>query len=201
MTNKRTYQEEADVKSIALLTAIMAISINVNASTMVEDFNDPFPAWESGWLGNNSNIQNFYGVGDPRPGDYLWIDDGDGIRGAGETVEIAFDEAFGLSLTSFSIDIDTYISDTSIQVYDGSGDIILDFGFTVDLGFENISVLSANGISGFSLTNSNLFQIEGSTTIDNVVVTTSAVPLPATLWLFVSGLTGLVGAARRKTRA
>ncbi len=34
--------------------------------------------------------------------------------------------------------------------------------------------------------------------IDNVVLTT--IPIPAAIWLFGSGIIGLIGIARRKTR-
>ena len=190
------------MKSISLLTIVLAISTSANADILVEDFNsDPLSVWESGWLGQNSNIQNYNGLGDALPGIYLWIDDGDGIHAAGETVEIAFDPAFGSSLTSFSIDIDdVYSNETSVQIYDGSGGVILDSILNINSGYETISVMSTSGISGFSLFNSNS-QIEGNTKIDNVVVKTSRVPVPTTIWLFGSGLIGLIGLARQKTHA
>lgn len=37
--------------------------------------------------------------------------------------------------------------------------------------------------------------------IDNVVIDTAVVPIPAAVWLFGSGLVGLVGVARRKKKA
>ncbi len=183
------------MSAITLAVTTLVLSSNVNAATLVEDFSAPFPQWESDWLGLNSNIENFYGVGSPQGADYLWIADGDGIVGVNEVVEINFERTFGLSLTSFSIDIDTFF-DTSIKVYDGSGGVILDFIFDISQGYENVSILSANGISGFSLFGPR--QIEGNTAIDNVVVTTAVIPAPAAVWLFGSGLLGLFAVIRRK---
>lgn len=192
-----------NIKSITVAAAALVLSTAANAVTYVEDFSgDPFSSWESGWLGLNSNIQNYYGIGSENgpagpggPGDRaLWITDGDSEPRNGETVDIIFENTFGLSLTSFSIDMDTYV-DTSIQVYDGSGGILLDVAADQNAGYQNFSVASANGISGFSLFSSN--QIEGNTAIDNVIVT--AVPVPAAVWLFGSGLLGLFGVAGRRS--
>ncbi len=181
------------IKSILLAATALFLSGSVNAGILVENFSEPFPAWESGWLGLNSNIQNYWGAGSTRGADFLWITDGDAVQGSGETVAINFATTFGLSLTSLSIDIGAHVN-TTMEVYDGSGSIILDSALTV--GNHNISILSSNGISGFSLFSS--FQVEGNTSIDNVVAT-SAIPAPAATWLFGSGLLSLVGLARRKS--
>lgn len=183
------------IKSIVLAITTLVLSSALSAATLVEDFSASFPQWESEWLGLNSNIENYYGAGTSQGADYLWITDGDATTGINEVVEINFEPAFGMSLTSFSIDIDTFV-DTSIEVYDGSGGVILDFIFNIDQGYENVSILSANGISGFSLFSLNA--IEGNTAIDNVVVTTAVVPVPAAVWLFGSALLGLLSVIRRK---
>lgn len=39
-----------------------------------------------------------------------------------------------------------------------------------------------------------------SNLVDNISVSTSAVPIPAAVWLFGSGLIGLIGVARKKSR-
>jgi hypothetical protein len=182
-------------KSIVLSATILVLSINVSAATLVEDFSDPFPQWESDWLGINSNIQNVYGAGSTTGADFLWITDGDGITGLGEAVQINFNATFGASLTSFSMDIDTNV-DTSIEIYDASGSTLLSSDLVTTGSYQNVYVVSSNGISGFSLSSSS--QIEGNTAIDNVIVNTSVVPVPAAVWLFGSGLIGLIGIARRK---
>ncbi len=157
------------------------------ATTYVEDFNDPFPQWESGWLGQKSNLQNYYGVGAGRGNnpDGLWIDDGDGIRGT-DTVEIVFDQIFGASLNSLAIDIAGYVPIT-FQVFDKDSNLIFSNNVTLTRGgtsnpgvYTSLSVTSTNGISGFSFVSSGS-QVEGNTSIDNVVVTTGTVPEPLTI--------------------
>lgn len=176
----------------------LALSTSLSAATFTEDFNDPFPAWESRWLGLNTNIQNYFGAGSTQGALFLLITDGDTLLGAADkAVDITFDSIFGESLTSFSIDVDAASVFTSIQVYDGIGSILLDSTFDIVGGFENISISSTNGISGFSLFSTQ--QIEGNAAIDNVTVST--IPVPAAVWLFGSGLIGLIAVARRKTQA
>jgi hypothetical protein len=49
-----------------LIVVLLAVALPAAAGTLTEDFNAPFPAWESGWLGVNSNLVNAY-VADGRP--------------------------------------------------------------------------------------------------------------------------------------
>lgn len=88
------------MKKVLGAALLMMVSSQALASLiLVEDFEDEFPAWESRWLGTNSNIQNYYGLGEGRGNnpDGLWIDDGDGVYGA-DTVEIVFGSAFASSI-------------------------------------------------------------------------------------------------------
>lgn len=181
---------------LAAATALV-MSSNVQAATFVEDFEAPFPQWESDWLGVNSNIQNYYGIGADRGNnpDGLWIADGNG-----GDVDIIFDAGFGASITDFSIDTTTWVSNAVFTAYDMGGNILLTTAITSMQGaytdpgsYQTIAFSTTNGMSGFSISGSS---IEGNTSIDNVVV--SAVPVPAAVWLFGSGLVGLAGIARRK---
>lgn len=188
---------------LALATTALVLSTSVNAVTLVEDFNDPFPQWESGWLGTNSNIENIYGVGEGRGNnpDGLWIYDGVGSDGSSNVIEINFDEVFGSSLTSFSIDISTVAPSSTLEVYDTNGVVLLSSivaGYSGTDALETYFISSISGISGFSISTTSLSTLEGSTAIDNVIVTTTVVPVPAAVWLFGSGLIGLIGFARRK---
>jgi hypothetical protein len=187
------------LKLVSAITFLL-LSTSLNAATLVEDFNDGSPAWESRWLGKNSNIENYSGVGSPTGALFLYFTDGDELKGAADpAVDITFDSIFGASIRDFSMDIDTSSVSTKIQVYDGLGSIILDSFSDTAAGFETISLSSMNGISGFSLSSTQLQQIEGNAALDNVVVST--IPVPAAAWLFVSGLIGLIGVARRKRQA
>lgn len=188
-------------KSLAVLFLVFALALapNAQATTYLEDFEAAFPAWESGWLGTNSNLQNYYGVGAGRGNnpDGLWLSDGI----SASLVKINFLPAFGATLTSFAIDIAGVVPCT-LFVYDKQDNIILNqvvtltYGWGTDPGvYAHYAVDSINGIGAFSLLGSG---VEGNTSIDNVMVSTNnVVPLPPTVWLLGSGLLGLVGLRRK----
>jgi hypothetical protein len=165
-----------------------ATQVSVSAAILTEDFEAPFPAWETGWLGTNSNLQNFYGVGFDRGNnpDGLWVGNQDTV----------FNPSFGATLTSLAVDVAGYSTGTRLQIFDMSGSVLLDqlvsltFGAGTDPGtYSNYSVSSLNGISKFSFIGGSPV---GNTSIDNVVVSTAtgaqAVPEPFTIiGTFVGG--------------
>ncbi len=187
-----------------LFGMLLIFSSNTMAALFIEDFEDPFPAWESGWLGSNSNIQNVYGVGADRGNnpDGLWIADG---LNNGSITEITFDSIFGSSIVDFSIDTTTWVTGAIFEAIDMSGDSILSTTITSMLGgysdpgsYQTISFSTTNGLSGFSITGG---AIEGNTSIDNVVLNTTSVsvPEPSVIALMGAGLIGL-GFARRRIK-
>ncbi len=79
--------------------------------------------------------------------------------------------------------------------YQGGGSIMesvtLDGNFSSDSGFETFTFTGFNNLSRVEWNNPEPFH-----QFDNIMVET--VPVPAAVWLFVSGLLGLLGLSRRR---
>jgi hypothetical protein len=190
-------------KKTMLCVALSALALgSAQAATYTEDFNAPFPAWESGWFGVNSDAYSYYCA---RPcadrgnnPDGLWLGgvDGPGTVGA---IDVTFAGSFGAGITSLSVDVAGY-QPTTLSAYDKNGAEIFSQSVTLTYGassnpgvYSNYVITSANGISHFTFDGN----ASGNTSIDNLVVTAS-VPEPQTCALMFAGL-GLVGwAARRR---
>jgi hypothetical protein len=196
-SNKRSIICFMSLRTLTWVTALVALLLlNTPAQAgpvLIEDFEAGFPAWESGWLGTNSNLTNYYGVGTGRGNnpDGLWI----GVQ------DIIFQPSFAATLTSLSVDVAGHAT-ASIEIYDQSGAILLGvpvdltYGALMDPGvYAHYSVTSSNGIGGFRLLGSSVL---GNTSIDNVVVNGEAVPEPGTVGLLAAGLFGLVLLRRRR---
>lgn len=194
----------------ALFTAAsMVLALHpsdASAATYFEDFNEtPFGQWENGWLAVNSNLKNYYVVGNLGGADYrgnnpdgLWISDGvnDGVA------TINFSPAFGAKLNYFSFDVASYVEST-LTIFDSSGQTLLSKvivntagAYTLPGVYTHYSVWSATGIGGFSMSGF----AEGNISIDNVLASTGgAVPEPAS-WAMMIGGFGFAGAALRRRR-
>jgi hypothetical protein len=73
------------------------------------------------------------------------------------------------------------------------------FDVTDGLEFYVVAFMSASSANGFADASSTLsLQFQNDTGLSAAAV--SAVPVPATVWLFGSGLIGLMGVARRKIK-
>lgn len=180
-----------------LAALLLSCSPAAAATIYVEDFEAPFPAWESGWLGVNSNLENYYGIGQGRGNnpDGLWVSDGDGTH-IDPLVDIKFDPAFGATLTDFAIDIAGFVPG-SFTVYDLSGNALLvapipqtNGGMSEPGVYGHFSLSSSTGIGGFSFSPSQS-QIEGNTSIDNVRVVSGTRTAPEPLSSALFALAGL----------
>ena len=103
--------------------AALALSSVAAAATLTEDFEAPFPTWESGWFGVNSDAQNCYGVGGGRGNnpDGLWVSNGGCLAAP---VNVAFNAGFAATLTSLDLDVAGY-SPTTLTIYDKNGATLL----------------------------------------------------------------------------
>ena len=164
--------------------------------TLTEDFELPFPAWESGWFGQNSDARNYYCYGATNcaqsSGTYLWISDPAGQSNAPVTVQ--FGTAFGAGLQSLQMDLYAYV-DSDLMVYDSAGAQIYSQNLTRHQ-YETHTVTSSTGISRFVLTG----DAAGNTQLDNLVAV-SSVPEPGAWVLMLLGAAGLVLRARRQPAA
>jgi len=155
------------------------------ATVYTENFNN-VPGWESGWLGQNSNLTNYYGVGAGRGNnpDGLWI---------GEST-INFATPFGSTITQFKIDTTTFVSGATFQAYDMNNSLIYSSQITVIGGalsnpgtYQTMLFNSTDGVSKIVFQGGNIL---GNTSIDNVTVT--AVPEPEEYAMMLLGF-GMVG--------
>lgn len=188
--------------------ALAAASIgSAQAAMLTEDFEAPFPAWESNWFGTRSTGRNVYcggALGCATRGnnpDGLWISDP--VGGSSAPVEVNFDAAFGASLTSFRLDIAGY-SPTTLEAFDSTNTLIFSQNVTLTAGaftdpgtYANYTITSTTGISRFTFSGS----AKGNTSIDNLVAITdtgnSTVPEPSTIALVGLSMFGLMLARRR----
>jgi hypothetical protein len=198
-----------------LALALIAASVAPAAASPIvlfEEFEDPFENWEIRWLGENSNLTNYYvEAGNPdttnrgsNP-DGLWV--ADGVPGFSET-RVVFDSGFGSMLDDFSLDIASHADGARLEIFDVLNNVLLDApivrndGATVDPGiYQSFFVLAGlNGIGGFRIYGSNV-DVEGSVSIDNVMTSIDflePVPEPGT-WLLL-GAGAVVLLARRVRR-
>ncbi|RMD97643.1 MAG: hypothetical protein D6812_14865 [Deltaproteobacteria bacterium] len=168
---------------LAFPLLLLGLTAQAAADTLIEDFEEAFPAWESGWFGTNTNAMNYYGQGQGRGNnpDGLWIDDGDGVRG-NDVVEIVFSDDLAPTIVSFNIDIATYIDGMTLQVFDAEGQKVLEEGVVRTNGaYSDPGVYDHHGISEIAGLSKFVFvttgpQIEGNTSIDNVKVETCGGP-------------------------
>ena len=182
------------IRHCLAIAGLVLAATGAQAATYTEDFSS-MPGWESGWLGTNSDLTNYYGHGGGHGNnpDGLWV---------GEST-IDFTSDFGATITSLSFGVATYTGTSSIQFFDSNNHLISTqtlvstYGAFTNPGvYDNFSVTSSTGISHFTFTSGGTV---GNTSIDNVVVNTaSVVPEPGNVALMLAGLGIFGGLARRR---
>ncbi len=108
----------------------------------------------------------------------------------------------GYQVTLNSFDIAGWVNvdyQTQFAIYDDNGSLASPNLFSADLlvpGANSINPLAGSITATGSL---HIFVSNiGSTGIDNINFDQTVIPVPAAVWLFGSGLLGLIGVARRK---
>jgi hypothetical protein len=174
-------------------------------TTLTERFEGSFPAWESGWFGIHSDAANYYcparGCADRGNNpDGLWLRGTDATQNA--EIEVTFDTAFGASMSSLSFDVAGF-APTTLRAYDSNGAQIFEQAVDLTRGaftdpgvYARYDIASTTGISRFTFDGG----AAGNTSIDNINVSTSAVPEPASIALMLGGLGLLGGLARARRR-
>jgi hypothetical protein len=195
------------MRLVALLGTLTVASASTASAQLLEDFNAPFPAWETGWFGTNSDATNYYCArpcanrGNNPTG--IWLG---GIGGptSSTPIQVNFTPSFGSTIGSLSIDIGAF-GGNNFYVLDSFGNTIFNqavpgttFGANGPIYNTSFIVTSTTGIGAFGFSGAGS---SGNTAVDNIGVdlVTTAAPEPATLALVASGI-ALVGATARRRR-
>lgn len=194
------------ISALALSLALFSGAASASPVTYIEDFEAAFPTWESSWLGSNSNLTNYYGVGGGRGNnpDGLWIYDGSNSVNA----DITFTNGFGNNITEFSIDVTTWTDNLIFKAFDLDNNVIISTLVTSKFGgysnpgsYQTINFQTTNGLKGFSFVG---FNVEGFTSIDNVVAVvnekTTSVNESSSLLLMLLGIAALFSGRRRMAK-
>jgi hypothetical protein len=173
------------------------------AAVLTESFDNPLGGWHSRWFGQNTNATNFLYDPNDRGNNVTGLTIFDGDPYDGGIPKIFFDAPFAAQITNFSFDILSYNQQTLV-VFDKDGNTLLSQVLTpvagppfdfADANYTRYSVDSTNGIGGFTLLP---FGAEGNVSIDDLSVTITEVPEPASAGLLLAGILGLGAATRRR---
>lgn len=179
-----------------MLLALCAFATTAFADEYLEEFPDPLGGWKDRFLGQYTNLANYYVCWGNPDENYrgnnpcgLWICDGN----TGDTNSIInFDAGFGATITYFEIGIEAF-SPCDLKVFDMDGALVLQFlginnygGGEYGCNTDPFGGDTPNGVSRFEITGS---YVEGNTAIDNVrVVTGAPTAVESTSWGTIKAL-------------
>jgi len=148
-------------------------------------------------FGNDNGGPNVFGLNSGDTITATGIFDDSGLSGAGNGT-LSFASGSGNTM-SISVGTETFTAANDTRFGTGGGPTIALSSFTTLDDFDFLALVGTNGASAdfssffTSFDNLGTFFGDWQTTIS-----TQVVPVPAAVWLFSSGLIGLVGIARRK---
>jgi hypothetical protein len=183
----------------AVCVCLAILSINVSAVTVPISFSFVDDPTDWSWINRSYAAGGITGT--------LFGLDDNGLGQIPTSIEFTSDVS-SLGMTSNLVNVFTSVAGTGFDVVGGVviaanifinfddpviGDMQIRFGYTDILSPSGANTLHSNGSSG---------PVAGMGNIDNgfsgATYSASATPIPPALWLFGSGLLGLIGMARRK---
>lgn len=125
---------------------------------------------------------------------YAFIDNGDGA-----SIRFAFNSGLVSAVGGFLNYAPGYSGELLIRALDTNFNVLEEYNINQLAAISTPGELNGGAFRGISRANADIYAFElvgGVGVIDDL--TFSAVPVPAAVWLFGSGLMGLVGMARRQ---
>ena len=205
-------------KSIALVASTLILSTSANASIVTMDFGEPSLVGQyflDGELVTNTPVQigtlGSNGAADiiAPPVSYT----SGPINGSAylhssiySSIFIQANQSDIFSLISFDLgEYSSYSSNDSVTItgYKNSGTQITET-FQLDSLFDGLGGINDFQSITLDANWNNLTRVEfdsSAYSLDNIQLDINQVPVPTAVWLFGSGLLGLIGVARRKARA
>jgi len=139
-------------------------------------------------ISNNNGVLPYTNVATASDGSYIgWV--AETINASSWDTYVLLDMDYNdLALNSFGLFTDFFAADDNVNLYVWGGESdLINAGASVSGAFLfNPALLASSGL------------VIGTNGTTNSAIAVSAVPVPAAIWLFGSGLLGLVGIARRK---